>query len=156
MVLPRRRRMRLGASVYREPGQVFSVTIGTDPRRAVFADAAFGLECVRLLKRSCADARARVHAYCLMPDHVHLLIGVGDREGLARIVGGWKSLCYQARRRRGCAERFWQRSFYDHALRRDEDLRVVGRYVLENPVRAGLVREVRDYALSGSFEFDVE
>jgi REP element-mobilizing transposase RayT len=148
--------MRLVESVYRQPGQTFSVTIGTEPRSPVFADIGLGLECVDLLKDICVDAGARGYAYCLMPDHVHLLIGVGNRKGLSTIVGGWKSLCYRTRRRRGRGESFWQRSFYDHALRREEDLRLVARYILENPVRAGLVRDPRDFPLSGSFEFDVK
>jgi putative transposase len=146
--------MRLDEFVYREPGRTFSVTVGTAPRFPFFADVALGLECVSLLKRICADTMARGYAYCLMPDHVHLLIGVGNRRSIGAIVGGWKSLCYQARRRRGYAERFWQRSFYDHALRREEDVRVVARYILENPVRAGLVRDSFEYPLSGSFEFN--
>ncbi len=50
---------------------------------------------------------------------------------------------------------FWQRSFYDHALRTDEDLVHTARYVLANPVRAGLVHDFRDYPLCGSLEFDL-
>jgi REP element-mobilizing transposase RayT len=90
-----------------------------------------------------------------MPDHVHLLIGVGANGSLCSIVGDWKSRCYAARKRRGIVSRFWQRSFYDHALRQEEDLEVTARYILENPVRAGLARETRDYPLSGSLEFDI-
>src|SRR5712692_5686660 len=101
MTPPRRHAMRLVESVYRQPGQTFSVTIGTEPRSPVFADIGLGLECVNLLRRIC-DAGARGYAYCLMPDHVHLLIGVGNHQCLSAIIGGWKSLCYRARRRRGC------------------------------------------------------
>ena len=155
MTYPERRAIRLKQPVYREPGRAFSVTIGTAPRRAVFVDIAFGLECVHLLRETCAKATAQGYAYCLMPDHVHLLIGVGNRMDLTRIVGAWKSLCYQTRRRRGHERRFWQRSFYDHALRDDEDLRIAARYILENPVRAELVADFHDYPLSGSFVFDL-
>ncbi len=49
----------------------------------------------------------------------------------------------------------WQRSFFDHALRREEDLRKAAEYVLNNPVRDGLVEDRRDYPLCGSFEFDL-
>jgi putative transposase len=91
-----------------------------------------------------------------MPDHVHLLLGLGQSTNLVSIVGAWKSKCFLLRRRRGNLRRFWQRSFYDHALRRDEDLLVVARYVLANPIRAGLVENATDYPLSGSFEFQIE
>jgi putative transposase len=132
-----------------------SVTIGTAPRSPVFSDVSFGLECVRLLRVVCSEKDTRAYAYCLMPDHVHLLLGVGASSNLNSVVGAWKSHCYAARRKRGLERRFWQRSFYDHALREEEDLEVAGRYILENPVRAGLVREIREYPLSGSFEFDL-
>jgi REP element-mobilizing transposase RayT len=90
-----------------------------------------------------------------MPDHAHLLIGVGSGADLCRLVGSWKSRCFLARRVAGNSTRFWQRSFYDHAIRGDEDLLAAARYVLENPVRAGLVKDYREYPLTGSFEFDL-
>jgi putative transposase len=39
----------------------------------------------------------------------------------------------------------WQKGFHDHAVRGDEDMRALARYVVANPVRAGLVRSVREY-----------
>lgn len=40
---------------------------------------------------------------------------------------------------------FWQRSFYDHALRREEDRLQLARYVVANPLRAGIVERLGDY-----------
>jgi len=95
---------------------------------------------------------AKVFAYCCMPDHAHLVLSPPHAQSLPAFVGEWKARCYQARRRRGAMEPFWQRSFFDHALRTDAELHAVVAYVLENPVRAGLVGDRRDYPLSGSFE----
>jgi REP element-mobilizing transposase RayT len=39
----------------------------------------------------------------------------------------------------------WQRGFHDHALRGDEDVRAIARYIVANPLRAGLVRAIGDY-----------
>jgi hypothetical protein len=39
----------------------------------------------------------------------------------------------------------WQRGYHDHALRHDEDLKAMSRYVIANPIRAGLVSSVGDY-----------
>jgi len=97
----------------------------------------------------------RVYAYCLMPDHVHLLLGISPNSSLTSVVASWKSLCYHLRRQRGHAETFWQRSFFDHALRDNEHLRKVALYILGNPVRAGLVADFHDYQLCGSFEFEL-
>jgi REP element-mobilizing transposase RayT len=41
----------------------------------------------------------------------------------------------------------WQRGFHDHALRRDEDQQQVARYIIANPLRAGLVEKIGDYPL---------
>ncbi len=48
-----------------------------------------------------------------------------------------------------------QRDFYDHVLRREEDILVHLRYIAENPVRRGLVDDWRDYGFTGSDVFDL-
>ena len=150
-----RKRIRLDASVYNDEGRIFSVTVGTAPRRSVFADLDFGEECVGIL----SDLRQRknfsVFAYCLMPDHAHLLIGNPDGGSLSQFVGAWKSLCYRARRLRGHHDRFWQRSFFDRALRRGTDLKDSALYILANPVRAGLAKTYLEYPLCGSLDLDL-
>jgi putative transposase len=131
------------------------VTIGTNPRAPVFADLVFGRECIEAL-RALADSRGhQVYVYCLMPDHVHLLIGVGAQESLIGFVQAWKSQCYRRRRTLGHPAVFWQRGFWDHALRTDEDIRAAALYILCNPVRKGLVDDFRAYPLCGSFVFEL-
>ena len=46
--------------------------------------------------------------------------------------------------------KLWQRSFYDHALRKEESLNDVARYIWANPVRARIVKEPAEYAWTGS------
>ncbi len=41
----------------------------------------------------------------------------------------------------------WQKSFYNHALRKNEDVRAIARYIVSNPLRAGLVENIGDYPL---------
>ena len=155
MDIPQRKRLRLPADIYAEPGRAFSVTIGTAPRAPVFADLDFGMDCVRLLKSHCEKTATRCYAYCLMPDHVHLLVGIGERAPLTTFVGTWKSLCGKARRTRVGSGVFWQRSFFDRALRDDEPIDETALYILANPIRAGLAAKLGDYPLAGSFEFTV-
>ena len=50
----------------------------------------------------------------------------------------------------------WQPSYYDHVLRDDEETSTAVRYVLENPVRRGLVKSFENYPFSGSEVFSVE
>src|SRR6266566_5826147 len=141
MALPKRKSIRLPSAVYSEPNRAFSITIATSARRPVFEDQDFGLECIEILANLRRTLSLRVFAFCLMPDHAHLLLSTSERIRLPEIIGRWKSLCYQTRRRRGRKEPFWQRSFFDHGLRDGEDPRTAGRYILENPVRAGLVAD---------------
>ena len=52
--------------------------------------------------------------------------------------------------------RLWQRYGYEHVLRSDTAAVSVARYILENPVRAGLVVSIQDYPFSGSNVYSLE
>jgi putative transposase len=151
----RRRPIRLPEAIYREDGQIYSITVGTADRKPLFLDIEFGHKCVRALKELHKTRDNPVYAYCLMPDHAHLLIGSTPTSSVISFVGAWKSVCYHLRRRMGEADPIWQRSFFDHALRRNEDELRTAKYILANPVRAGLAARVSDYPLSGSLEYDL-
>jgi REP element-mobilizing transposase RayT len=58
--------------------------------------------------------------------------------------------------RRFRGEPLWQRSYYDRILRRDEATAAVARYLLNNPVRRGLVTDARAYPFIGSFVAPVD
>ena len=81
-----------------------------------------------------------VGRYVVMPDHVHWLVQLNEGARLGEVVRRFK-----ARVSLQLGTSVWQRGFYDHALRKDEDLVPVARYVVANPVRAGLVPRVGDY-----------
>ena len=80
-----------------------------------------------------------------MPDHWHGLIEL-EHEELHLVVNRFKSATALAVNdvlcRRGPV---WARAYHDHAVRSDEDLPALARYVIMNPVRAGLVTRVGDY-----------
>ena len=84
-------------------------------------------------------------AWVLMPDHWHGLVEVGH-ESLSKTV---QRLKVNVARRVNAAERrrgpLWAPAFHDHALRSDEALLDAARYILRNPLRAGLARRVGDY-----------
>lgn len=84
-----------------------------------------------------------------MPDHVHLLVEAGDRSDLPRFVKDFKQRTGYAYRR-VCSGPLWQKSYYDHVLRSEEDVRDVARYIVGNPVRAGSVVAAGDYLYGGS------
>jgi len=84
-----------------------------------------------------------------MPDHVHLLLEGTENTNLKEFIRVFKQMTsYYYKNDSGVV---WQRSYYDRILRRDEDSITVARYILNNPIRRGLVETVTDYPYSGSF-----
>ena len=126
-----------------EPGRAYLVTTITHGRARFFADWRVGSIVVRHLERAPAESLAWV----VMLDHVHWLPVLQDTT-LAEVMREMKSRsALEINRRLGRSGAVWQKDYYDHALRDDEDLRVVARYVVGNPLRAGLVADVGDYPL---------
>ena len=83
-------------------------------------------------------------AVCLMPNHLHLLVGVKNKN-LIDIISQWKRFTQKIVSDANYKDKLWQRSFYDHALRKNEQINIVARYIYENPMRARLVAESGDY-----------
>ena len=104
-----------------------------------------GREVVKVLCNESMDSETL--AFVVMPDHVHWLVQTNQRP-VSQTVQSAKSLSSRAiTQLSGVADRIWQRGFHDHALRKDEDIQSVARYVVMNPVRAGIVKSVREYPL---------
>ena len=84
-----------------------------------------------------------------MPDHLHLLLqGNGPGASLPKFVRDFKQPSAHAFRPRHGVP-LWQRSYYDHVLRKDEDILSAARYIFENPVRKGMIEEFTAYPFSG-------
>ncbi|MCA1798837.1 MAG: transposase [Xanthomonadaceae bacterium] len=128
---------------------VYLITSVTSKRRPIFTNIA-AADCVTGALRHYHD-RGNVHsfAWVVMPDHIHWLLQlrVGTLEWLLRAFKTWTSA--QVRR---CLStpprRIWQPGFHDRLVRPHEKLEPYIGYVVANPVRRGLVREIRDYPYS--------
>ncbi len=83
--------------------------------------------------------RYRLHAWCVMPNHVHALVEPFAEHKLPAILHSWKSFTAKAANRLlGRTGEFWQEEYYDHLIRDEADHAHALRYILENPVKAGL------------------
>jgi putative transposase len=135
--------------------QRYSLTFCTDWKRKWFRNAsAVNLVLSQFLRVSEKEGFA-ILVYCFMPDHVHLLIeGLRDDSDARKFIVKSKQCSAHAYATR-FRERLWQPFGYEHVLRDDEEVQVVARYILENPVRGGLVSCVRDYPVVGSQVFDL-
>ncbi len=84
-------------------------------------------------------SRYRLYAWCVMPNHVHALFRPLAGHVLAAVLHSWKS--YSAKRANHLLRRtgqFWQREYYDHLVRSDEQFYRIASYILRNPEKAGL------------------
>lgn len=145
-----RRAIRLSRELYVGSAWFF-VTICCHERQTVLAD---GDKASRVENRLRTVAQAQdflVHAWCIMPDHVHMLVkGASEGSNLLHFVVSFKQVtALDISREIGI--RLWQRSFYDHRLRRDDEISKVAAYIWMNPVRRGLCNEPAAYQFSGSF-----
>lgn len=91
-----------------------------------------------------------VPVYCFMPDHLHLMItGIRSSSDIWKAAvsykqktGFWMST--------NMPEIRWQKDFYDHVIRKHEDLAIQAKYILDNPVRKGLLSSWEEYPYKGS------
>ena len=142
--LPHGRNLRIGR--VSEPNRPYVITAVTAGRQPLFADWRWGRIVVHALRGE--RERAETLAFVVMPDHLHWLLRLEDGATLDKVVGSVKSV--SAHRLNRAFERrgpVWQAGYHDHAVRTDEDLVAVARYVVANPLRAGLVQRLGDYVL---------
>ena len=93
-----------------------------------------------------ARHQARVYAYVLMPEHIHLLINEPPRILLAQFLKAVKQMT--SRKLRGEREKFWQDRYYDGNVRGEKERSEVIRYIHRNPVKRKLVEKPEDWPWS--------
>lgn len=125
--------------------QVYFVTIVTHQRQPWFADFFAARIVVNELRRLNDTHMAESMAWVIMPEHIHWLMVLGTTRSLSVAVKILKGRSARALGLAALGGTVWQRSFYDHAVRREEELRSLARYIVMNPLRRGLVRRIGDY-----------
>ncbi|WP_213939002.1 transposase [Pseudomonas sp. dw_612] len=138
-------RLRIGR--FSESGRIYLITAVVHQRQPFFADWRLGRLVVKQLREVEEEGWADFLTWVVMPDHMHCLLQLRDRT-LANVVCRIKSrsslAVNQALGRRG---RLWQKGYHDRAVRKEDDVKDIARYVVRNPIRAGLVARVHDYPL---------
>lgn len=83
--------------------------------------------------------RYQLLCWCIMPNHVHVLIEVNEGWSLSKIMHGWRSYtANEANRILGRTGKFWMEEYYDRYIRNDNHLQKTINYILNNPANAGL------------------
>ncbi len=138
---------QLRAGRYSEPGRDYFITVVTHERIPVFNDLNRARTVIQQLRRLDEDDQLLSQAWVVMPDHMHILATLGAVCTLSECIKQLKGRtarvinAHQIRRR----QPLWQPGFYDRALRSEEDRPPIARYLVANPLRAGLVNRLADY-----------
>lgn len=128
------------------PGQVYLLTTVTADRQPWFVDFGLARLAIAEMRRLTDERWVDSMAWVVMPDHVHWLLQLGQRTSLAETVKAFKGRTGRTINRAcGRAGALWQKSFHDRAVRREDDLPALARYIVANPLRAGLVARIGDY-----------
>ena len=142
---PKAHCLRIGR--YSEPGRIYLLTAVTHRRQSDFKDWRMGRLLVSEFKRAQEDSKATSLAWVVMPDHFHWLVELHSGD-LPKLMQTTKSRSARAiNQARGGSATVWQKGYFDRALRREEDLKAMARYIVANPLRAGLVARIGDYPL---------
>lgn len=148
-----RTRIRLDPFTYRGTG-IYFLTICCDKRHAAFTRESVGAWLVKWLTRCAARHAYSVHAYCVMPDHLHILAeGTCATCHVPKFISEFKQRTGRPYQQK-LGRRLWQPRYYDHVLRRAEDIETVAWYIWANPIRKGLCAAPQNYPLSGSLTSD--
>ena len=148
----RRDRLRLRGFDYTSR-RVYFITIVTADRRKVFLNVQLAEATVQCLRQLRERMNFLVYAYCLMPDHLHALVGLGTSgRTLGEICGAFKSLSTRAYWS-WYEGKLWQRQFYDHIIRNEEDFFETVEYIKQNPVRRRLVESWEQWPYTGRVDF---
>lgn len=148
----RRDSLRLGGFDYAER-RVYFVTIVAADRRRIFLDRRVAESTIECLRHVWQEMQFYVYAYCLMPEHFHALFGLGEsKKTLGEICGAFKSLSTREHWQ-WYAGKLWQRQFFDHIIRNEEDFFESLKYIRLNPVRRGLVENPDEWPYTGRLDF---
>lgn len=130
------------------PGYAYLVTTVTQGRIPHFSDFPCARLAVREMRRIEEEGLVQSMAWVLMPDHLHWLFTLGEYVPLSAAIKHFKGRSSSAVNgylsRSGAV---WQKGFHDHAVREGEDVLEMARYIVANPLRAGLVNSIGRYPL---------
>jgi REP element-mobilizing transposase RayT len=151
----REKRHRLAKNFYRGRAWI-ALTLCIKNRIALFNTSEIVDVFVHILSDSATKFNCIVPVYCFMPDHQHMIItGTDDEVDLLKAIISYKQKTgfWMSKNKAGAS---WQKDFYDHLIRREEKLATHIKYILDNPVRKGLVSDWQNYPFKGSIGYELD
>ncbi|MFH1438175.1 MAG: transposase, partial [Pseudomonadota bacterium] len=146
---------RLSLNLYKGRKRI-TFTLCVKERRSIFTNHAIIEKFLSILKEAKEKFFCKNWAYIFMPDHVHIL-----NEGISESSDLWKMMVlfkqktgfWLSQTMKGIK---WQKDFFDHIHRKEEDLKKHIIYILDNPVRKKMVTHWKEYPFLGSLDADLK
>lgn len=150
----REKKHRLDLEIY--TGKILvSFTLCIKNRKELFTDEKLFLLFESMLLNELATSNCCVYVYLFMPDHIHIILsGKTEESDIKKCLDRFKQKTgfWLYKNKASCK---WQKDYYDHVLRKEEDLETVIKYILNNPLRAGIVENWKQYKFKGSTVYNL-
>jgi putative transposase len=141
---------RLDRELYQQANCITFITICALPPAAPFVEPKLNRAVLDILAGLQYRLQCTVSTYCLMPNHLHYLVSSNtDGTSTLTFTDQFKGKSTNASWKLGWRGKLWQRDYYDHIVRANESLIAIARYILNNPVRKGLVATAAEWPWSG-------
>jgi len=137
---------------YADPNHAFFITTRAIAGETPFTRPLLCKDVVESLYWLRTNRGMELYAYCLMPDHLHLLLRTRAGVPVDQLIKAFKSHTTKRAWQQGWTGKLWQPRFYDHVVRSSEDTSAIAQYILYNPVRANLTEQPEDYPCCGTLD----
>ncbi len=135
---PQGKQLRLGRVSL--PHQIYLITVVTNSRAKIFTSHEMAAVAARCFYDATIVLHAETLAFVVMPDHIHWLMQLRETALLSETIRRYKAKVSLL-----LGRRIWQQGFHDHALRAEENVAGIARYLVANPLRSGLCKKIGDY-----------
>ena len=148
--IKRRKPLRLDEFEYKGSYFVYHITICTSNKQPYFLEPRIAkvIEDALVFRRN--KNEIVLFCYCVMPDHLHILLSLNDTyaKRLQEWVSAFKRYTSKATYELCGIKPLWQKNFFDHVVRKEESLNNIAEYIVNNPVRKGIIEEWEQYPYS--------
>ena len=136
---------RLRTGRVSETGRIYVITAVVKNRKPIFKDFSLSRLLIKELRKTHTEGWVNSLAWVVMPDHFHWLIEL-RRSTLSTVMQRTKSRSARAvNAAQQQDSQLWQKGYHDRAIRYEHEIPSIARYIVANPLRAGLVKRLADY-----------
>lgn len=131
---------------YSQANTEYFITFNIHNRSSIFEDVKIARLFCKHIAVNEKKNQCKWLTWVLMPDHFHGLLQLGEKVQLSKVIAELKgTTAYKINAELDRKGKLWQTSFYDHALREEENRKNIARYIVANPLRKGLVKDIKKY-----------